>query len=133
MVLQTKLLLKLELILAYVNNNGYRNDTFDVKTGYRTPFYNRSIGNVKYSRHVWGGAADIFKDESPKNNYMDDLNKDGNINWKDAEVLCNMIDGLYGKPFYQRLVGGLGWYRKTTAHAPFVHVDVRGQRSRWGD
>jgi hypothetical protein len=133
MVLQTRLLLKLELILEYVNKNGYQCDTFHVMSGYRTPFYNRSIGNVKYSRHVWGGAADIFIDESPKNNYMDDLNKDGLINWKDAEVLYDMVDALYGKPFYQRLIGGLGWYRKTAAHGPFVHVDVRGHRARWGD
>ncbi len=133
MVLKTRLLLKLELILEHVNNKGFRCDTFNVMSGYRTPFYNRSIGNVKYSRHVWGGAADIFIDESPKNNYMDDLNKDSIINWKDAEVLYDLVDGLYGKPFYERLIGGLGWYRKTAAHGPFVHVDVRGHRARWGD
>jgi hypothetical protein len=131
MVLQTRLLLKLELILEHVNKNGYYCDTFHVMSGYRTPFYNKSIGNVKYSRHLWGGAADIFIDESPKNAYMDDLNRDGVINWKDAQVLYKIIDGLYGKPFYDFFIGGLAWYRKTSVHAPFVHVDVRRYRARW--
>ncbi len=133
MVLQTRLLLKLELILEHVNKSGYRCDTFHVMSGYRTPFYNRSIGNVKYSRHLWGGAADIFIDEPPKNDYMDDLNRDGIINWKDAQVLYDIIDGLYGKPFYESYIGGLAGYRKTEAHGPFVHVDVRRYRARWGD
>jgi hypothetical protein len=26
----------------------------------------------------------------------------------------------------------LARYRKTPAHGPFVHVDVRGFRARWG-
>jgi hypothetical protein len=132
-VLQTKLLMKLELVLEQVNKLGYRCDTFYVLSGYRTPYYNKSIGNVKYSRHLWGGAADIFIDENPKDNYMDDLNKDGVINWKDSEVIYNIVDDLYGEPFYDMFVGGLGWYRKTPSHGPFVHVDVRGSRARWGD
>jgi uncharacterized protein YcbK (DUF882 family) len=119
--------------LEQVNKLGYRCDTFYVLSGYRTPYYNKSIGNVKYSRHLWGGAADIFIDENPKDNYMDDLNKDGVINWKDSEVIYNIVDDLYGEPFYDMFVGGLGWYRKTPSHGPFVHVDVRGSRARWGD
>ncbi len=133
MVLRTKLLLKLELILEQINNHGYRCDSFYVLSGYRTPYYNKEIGNVKYSRHVWGGAADIFIDENPKDDCMDDLNNDGSIDWKDAEVIYNIIDGLYGKSFYDMFVGGLGWYHKTPSHCPFVHVDARGTRARWGD
>jgi non-heme chloroperoxidase len=30
------------------------------------------------------------------------------------------------------LVGGLGVYRSTRHHGPFVHVDVRGYVARWG-
>ena len=38
--------------------------TFRILSGYRTPFYNRSIGNeTHYSRHVYGDAADIYVDE----------------------------------------------------------------------
>ena len=48
------------MILQKVNERGYRCDTFHIMSGYRTPYYNGAIGNVRYSRHVWGGAADIF-------------------------------------------------------------------------
>ncbi len=132
LVLKPRLLLKLELILQRVNAAGFRCDTFQVLSGYRTPFYNKAIGNVKYSRHVWGGAADIFIDENPRDGMMDDLNGDGLIDYRDAAVLYDLIDDLYGKPDYEPFAGGLGRYKKTAAHGPFVHVDVRGFRARWG-
>jgi hypothetical protein len=132
LALEERLLLKLELILERANAAGHRSDTFHVMSGYRTPFYNAAIGNVRYSRHVWGGAADIFIDESPRDGMMDDLNRDGRIDYRDAAVLYDLIDEMYGKPFYQPFVGGLGRYKKTSAHGPFVHVDVRGFRARWG-
>lgn len=133
LVLKEKLLLKLELILEKVNEKGYHCQTFHVMSGYRTPHYNKAIGNVKYSRHVWGGAADIFIDENPEDGMMDDLNKDGISNYKDAALIYDIIDEMVGKPFYQPFIGGLGRYRKTISHGPFVHVDVRGFRARWGD
>lgn len=132
-VLREELLLKLELILREVNQRGYRCDGFSILSGYRTPYYNKSIGNVKYSRHQWGGAADIFIDEAPADDTMDDLNNDGAVNWKDAAVLYDIIDDLYGKLAYEPFVGGLGRYRTTNNHGPFVHIDVRGFRARWGE
>ena len=133
LVLRTKLLLKLELILEKVNEKGHACDTFNVLSGYRTPYYNKLIGNVKYSRHMWGGAADIFIDGDPPDDMMDDLNGDGRNDYRDAAIIYDIVDGMYGKPFYRHLVGGLGRYRKTASHGPFVHVDVRGFRARWGD
>jgi hypothetical protein len=133
LVLEERLILKLELILEKVNEKGYACNTFHIMSGYRTPHYNQSIGNVKYSRHCWGGAADIFIDENPKDNMMDDLNKDGKIDLKDAKVLYDIIDEMYSKPWYEIFVGGLGKYKKTASHGPFVHVDVRGYRARWRD
>jgi hypothetical protein len=132
-VLRERLLLKLELLLEQVNGAGIRCDTFHVMSGYRTPYYNRSIGNVKYSRHVYGGAADIFIDERPRDGVMDDLNRDGKTDVHDAGVLYDLIDELYGAKIYKPFTGGLGRYKKTSAHGPFVHVDVRGFRARWGD
>lgn len=132
-VLREKLLLKLELVLEKTNEAGHACETFAVMSGYRTPFYNQAIGNVKYSRHVWGGAADVFIDENPRDDVMDDLNADGKTDYRDAAVLYDIIDDLYGRPFFSPLVGGLAHYRKTAAHGPFVHVDVRGFRVRWGD
>ena len=42
------------------------------------------------------------------------------------------IEEMYGKPWYEIFIGGLGKYKKTASHGPFVHVDVRGFRARWG-
>lgn len=132
LVLKEELVLKLELILQNVNQKGIRCDGFVIMSGYRTPFYNKAIGNVKYSRHLWGGAADIYIDENPKDQLMDDLNNDGELNYKDAAILYDLIDEMYGKSFYATLTGGLSHYRKTRYHGPFVHIDVRGFRVRWG-
>jgi hypothetical protein len=131
-VLQEKLLLKLELILEEINKKGYRSDSLEVMSGYRTPFYNKAIGNVPYSRHVWGGAADIFIDEAPRDGQMDDLNRDGVIDERDASVLHDVIDALHERPYFAPFLGGLARYRATSAHGPFVHVDERGFRARWG-
>jgi hypothetical protein len=133
LVLRERLILKLELILEKINEAGYHCDTFHVMSGYRTPYYNRSIGNVKYSRHLWGGAADIFIDASPEDCMMDDLNHDGKIDYRDADVIYDIIDSIDGKPWYAKFLGGLARYKKTSSHGPFVHVDVRGNRVRWGD
>jgi hypothetical protein len=131
LVLKERLVLKLELVLQEMNERGYRCETFHIMSGYRTPYYNKAIGNVRYSRHVWGGAADIFVDEDPKDEMMDDLNHDGTIDYRDAAVVYKVIDDLYGRPFYAPFLGGLARYRKTPAHGPFVHIDVRGFRARW--
>lgn len=133
LVLKERLVLKLELILEKMNEAGYPCRTFHIMSGYRTPYYNHLIGNVKYSRHVWGGAADIFIDEHPEDGMMDDLNQDEKIDYKDAAVIYRIIDNMFGHPFYTPFVGGLGRYKKNENHGPFVHVDVRGFRARWGD
>ena len=133
LVLRERLLLKLELILEKLNAKGYDCSSLGVMSGYRTPYYNRAIGNVKYSRHLWGGAADIFVDREPEDGMMDDLNNDGKIDYRDAAIVYDIVDGLYGEPFYVPFVGGLARYPLAASHGPFVHVDVRGFRVRWGD
>jgi hypothetical protein len=132
LVLKERLLLKLEVILEEMNRRGYRAQTFAILSGYRTPYYNRLIGNVRYSRHVWGGAADIYIDENPKNEMMDDLNGDGRIDYRDADIVYDIIDEMYGQPWYAPFIGGLGRYKRTKHHGPFVHVDTRGFHARWG-
>jgi len=131
-VLKERLLLKLEVILEAVNRKGYKASTFAILSGYRTPYYNRLIGNVRYSRHVWGGAADIYIDENPKDEMMDDLNADDRIDYRDADVIYDIIDEMYGQPWYAPFIGGLGRYKRTRGHGPFVHVDTRGFHARWG-
>ena len=122
MVLDAELLRKLESLLAVANAAGYRATTFHVMSGYRTPAYNRAIGNVAYSRHTWGAAADIFIDEDADGR-MDDLNNDGRSDVRDAELLYRLFDA--------EVTGGMGKYAATHAHGPFVHIDVRDRRARW--
>ncbi len=133
LILKERLLLKLELILEKVNESGFMAHTFNILSGYRTPYYNHAIGNVRFSRHIFGGAADIFIDEDPADEMMDDLNGDNRIDNKDAVVLYQLIDKMYGKPWYSLFIGGLGHYKRTSVHGPFVHVDTRGYRARWND
>jgi hypothetical protein len=130
-VLDPRLLLKLELILQQAQAAGYVKQGFYVMSGYRTPAYNRDLGNVEFSRHQYGAAADIFIDEHPKDGVMDDLNHDGRIDIRDAAVLYNLIDRHKTDPAFRPLIGGLAMYPSTSAHGPFVHVDVRGHSARW--
>ncbi len=131
LVLRSSLLLKLENILRALNEAGHRADRFVIMSGYRTPFYNRAIGNVQYSRHVFGGAADIYIDDEPRDGRMDDMNADGRVDRADARWLANFIDNMSRKGAFGPRIGGLGVYGTTSAHGPFVHVDVRGTRARW--
>jgi hypothetical protein len=130
--LRERLLLKLEYVLELVNGRGYRADTFYVMSGFRTPAYNTGLGNVRYSRHQWGDAADIFIDQSPKDGRMDDLNGDGRSDVRDAIALYDLIDSQFSVPEYGVYHGGLGNYGPTHSHGPFVHVDTRGFKARWG-
>jgi hypothetical protein len=129
-VLNERLLLALEYVLERVNEAGYRASTFHVMSGYRTPAYNRSLGNVRYSQHQWGAAADIFLDENG-DGVMDDLNGDGRSDMRDAQVLYRLIEAAAVRPGAQGLIGGIGKYSSTASHGPFVHVDVRDRRARW--
>jgi len=129
-VLQERLLLKLEAILERVNKLGFSVDTLHVMSGYRTPFYNHAIGDVRYSMHQWGSASDIYIDRHKKDQ-MDDLNRDGRVDIADAKFLYDQIEQMLSEPQYRKFEGGMGFYPPTAAHPPFVHVDVRGTRARW--
>ena len=129
-VLNERLLVTLEYVLERVQAAGYRATTFQVLSGYRTPAYNKAIGNVKFSQHQLGSAADIFIDENGDGR-MDDLNGDGRSDIRDAEVLYRIIDAASARPEGQGLIGGIGKYPPTAAHGPFVHVDVRPGHARW--
>ena len=132
LVLREGLLLKLELLLERVNETGVSADTFTVMSGFRTPSYNRAIGNGQHSRHIYGGAADVYIDVEPRDDIMDDLNGDGAFDYRDAQWLYRLADELFGRDEHVGLRGGLGVYRATPAHGPFLHVDARGRRARWG-
>lgn len=130
-VLRANLLLKLENILATLNLAGRPTSGLVIMSGFRTPFYNQAIGNVPYSRHVWGGAADIYIDEAPADGRMDDLNGDGKVDRNDARWLADFVNDMSRRGDFGPRIGGLGVYGSNAAHGPFIHVDVRGSLARW--
>jgi uncharacterized protein YcbK (DUF882 family) len=129
-VIKPRLLLKLEAILERVNAAGFKADTFNVMSAYRTPYYNHAIGDVQYSMHQFGSAADIFVDTRAKGQ-MDDLNRDRRIDTNDSRYLYDLVERLLADPGYRKFQGGMGFYPANAAHPPFVHVDVRGTKARW--
>jgi hypothetical protein len=132
LVLRQPLLVKLEQLLATMNDRGIEARTLSVLSGYRTPSYNAAIGNeTTYSRHAYGDAADVYVDDNGDGR-MDDLNRDGRHTVADARVLTRIVQSLEGEPESAELVGGLGTYAPTGAHGAFMHVDTRGFSVEWG-
>lgn len=130
-VVDPRLLEKLELIMQELNEMGVRAERMFVMSGFRTPQYNaRGLGQgrANLSRHQYGDAADVWIDNDG-NGYMDDLNGDGKRDTGDVRVMLRAVDRVEKK--YPELVGGAGVYRANSAHGPFLHVDVRGKRARW--
>ena len=130
--LEETLLLKLEHIVDRLKERGQAGDTIRILSGYRTPAYNRSLGNVRDSRHTMGDAADIYVDASPVDGRMDDLNGNGTSDIGDAFVLRDLVEELERKPPEGYRIGGVGTYAANAAHGPFAHVDARGTPARWG-
>jgi uncharacterized protein YcbK (DUF882 family) len=130
LVLDVRLIDKLELVLQELNAMGVRADRMHVMSGFRTPQYNGPGGNgrARLSRHTYGDAADVWVDND-SDGYMDDLNGDGRRDMHDARVMLNAVDRVEAK--HPELVGGAGLYPDNGAHGPFIHIDTRGSRSRW--
>lgn len=131
LALDESLLVLLEGLLGAVRDRGYAVDTFGVISGYRTPWYNRRIGNVANSRHVYGDAMDFYVD-ADGDGLMDDLNRDGKRNRADVDLLATIAEEYMAAQDSASLRGGVGRYGKTARHGGFVHVDTRGFTARWG-
>jgi hypothetical protein len=132
LVLDLRLVDKLELVLQDLEEHGYTTAGVHVMSGFRTPQYNvhggDPTGRATLSRHMYGDASDIFIDNDG-NGWMDDLNHDGKLDIKDAEVILAAVDRVEQE--HPGLVGGAGVYRADGGHGPFIHIDVRGYRARW--
>ena len=133
MVLNERLVDKLELIIDDLNRHGVRVTHLAIMSGFRTPAYNREGvgegGRARDSRHQYGDAADIFVDNNGTGR-MADLNHDHRVDWRDARIIAEAVDRV--ELAHPELVGGAGIYRGNPRHGPFVHVDARGTRARWG-
>jgi uncharacterized protein DUF882 len=132
LVLEPRLLDKLELVIQELQKRGHDVRHVQVMSGFRTPRYNKSGGNTggraNLSRHMYGDASDIFVDND-RNGNMDDLNRDGRVDAADAKVIADAAERVEAK--YPALVGGIGIYRACCGHGPFTHIDTRGYRARW--
>ena len=110
-----------------------RSSRLTVMSGFRTPDYNESGGNPggrsAISRHMFGDAADVYPDSDGRG--MDDLNHDGRRDIRDARIVAAAADAVEAK--HPELVGGIGVYPGRVDHGPFVHIDARGRRARWGE
>ena len=130
-VLEARLVDKLELVLQDMASHGYRADRVVVLSGFRAPYYNdRGVGEgmARASRHQYGDAADILID-ADSDDRMDDLNHDGRLDLRDIGPITEAIVRVERR--YPQLVGGLGTYAAMGPRGPFAHVDVRGTSARW--
>ncbi len=151
-VIDPRILRKIDLLEAVVRNAGISLSKFKIFYGYRSPYYNlgsRESDGEKtlksgYSLHMYGLAVDILIDEDD-DLVMDDLNHDGIITEGDAQELMQYVNQLDKTLLAENsdLVGGAGWYphhdfyqRGAFVQSPYVHMDARGythgnQLIRW--
>ena len=133
LVLREALVDKLELVIAEMEHSGIRVQHMTVMSGFRTPLYNATGGDTtgrdELSRHMYGDAADVFVDNDGDGR-MDDLNGDGRIDYRDAQVIVSAVERVEAS--FTSLIGGAGVYKATFVHGPFAHIDARGDRARWG-
>lgn len=131
-VLQPKLVDKLELVLADLAAHGVDVHGVHVMRGFRSPQYNYTggvtTGRADLSRHMYGDASDIYIDDDG-DGQMDDLNHDGRVSIDDSRVILAAVDRV--EAAHPELVGGAGVYTAAPGHGPFIHIDTRGYRARW--
>lgn len=133
LVLREELIDKLELVIAELEAEGHPVRRMSVMSGFRTPQYNANggitSGRAELSRHMYGDASDVFVDNNGDGK-MDDLNGDGRVDYRDAQVVVAAEERVEAS--HPDLIGGGGVYKATREHGPFAHIDVRGNRARWG-
>lgn len=130
-VLREELLDKLELVLTTLEAQGIPTRHVVVLSGFRTPQYNQRAvfeGAAYASRHQYGDAADVIID-ADRDGRMDDLNRDGVVDFLDTDVINRAVERVERR--FPDLVGGLGLYHAMGPSGPFAHIDVRGTRARW--
>jgi uncharacterized protein YcbK (DUF882 family) len=76
-------------------------------------------GAASKSRHLSGDAIDFV---------VLDINKDGNYDSKDVDLVYNLLDKQIIKD-----KGGIGTYKNASNffNKQMIHIDCRGYRARW--
>jgi hypothetical protein len=131
-VIREELIEKLELVLDEIERMGIPASHVRVLSGFRSPEHNARGGHhgmAAESRHQYGDAVDLIID-ADLDGRMDDLNGDGRVDINDAMLLAAAVERVESR--HPDLIGGLGVYHAMGPSGPFVHIDVRGTRARWG-
>jgi uncharacterized protein YcbK (DUF882 family) len=130
-VLEERLIDKLELVLAELRARGIDSRRVVVLSGFRAPYYNDlriDEGAARASRHQFGDAADLIID-ADGDGRMDDVNRDRRRDLRDLAAIGAAVAAVERR--YPDLVGGLGTYAAMGPSGPFAHIDVRGTSARW--
>lgn len=132
LLVSERLLLRLELITKEMRARGLMSGRFKIFSGFRPPSRNRSAGQAKFSRHMYGDAADIVIDDTGSKGTMDDLNHDGTVDLRDGLALYGVVDRMEADGSLKGIEGGVGAYPGNKSYGPFVHIDWRGgKQARW--
>lgn len=119
-VLNPRLLDKLELVFADLGGKARPNLEVDVHSGFRSPSHNAHVRrSATDSRHQYGDAADVAID----------VDGDGKITMFDELLVMLAVDRVEDK--HPDLAGGLGMYISRRYPSPYLHIDARGKRARW--
>ncbi|GAC1657775.1 MAG: hypothetical protein NVS4B3_24670 [Gemmatimonadaceae bacterium] len=133
LVLRDDLVDKLELVLSDLAAHGYSIVHPVIVSGFRTPQYNSlgvgsRGGRARDSRHQYGDAADLAVQVDPCSGRV--CRRDRRRRLMVTGAVLAAVERV--EAAHPDLVGGTGIYRATRTHGPFVHIDVRGIRARWG-
>ena len=89
LVLREALVDKLELVIAELERSGVRVQHMTVMSGFQNAAVQcdrrNPAGRDEMSRHMYGDASDVFVDNDGDGR-MDDLNRDGRIDYRDAQA-----------------------------------------------
>ena len=130
MVLDLRLVYKLECVLEEVAKFYPEARDIHCISGFRTPVYNAAIGNeTGFSLHLYGAASDFWIEGWPSNELIDDLDRNKRIDVFDGEFIVAAARRLEAAG--EVAVGGASAYRWITSHGPFVHLDTRGSPAVW--
>lgn len=125
-LIRMPLLEKLERVMTVLSENDKAAKTLTILSGYRLPNHNGRVGGARYSRHMYGDAADFIVDGNGDGK-MDDLNRDGRVNRSDLNWLLKRLK----RGSTPITAGGTGSYESHGKAKAFLHLDARGKAFYW--